>query len=60
MGIDVTAFGLPNVLTSYKRKRERECGKKPPRKDIGYNVLPDVKRIGRLKAVTSIPILQVY
>ena len=32
-------------------------GKKPPRKEIGYRVFPDANRIGRPKAVTSIPIL---
>ena len=35
------------------KEKEREGGKKPPRKDAGY----DVNRIGRPKAVTSIPIL---
>ena len=38
-------------------EREREEGKKPHRKDIGYRVFPDINRIGRPKAVTYIPIL---
>ena len=57
MGIDNTAFGLPILLTSYQREIEREGGKKPPRKEMGYRVFPDVNRIGRPKVVTSIPIL---
>ena len=36
---------------------KREGGKKPPRKEMGYKVFPNVNRIGRPKAVTSIPIL---
>ena len=38
------------------REREREGGKKPFRKEMGYRIFPDVYRIGRPKAVTSIPI----
>ena len=57
MGIDVTAFGLPFLLTSYARERKRERGKKPPRKELGYRIFPDVNRIGRPKAITSILIL---
>ena len=57
MGIDVTAFGLPFLLTSWWREREREGGKISPKKDMEYRVFPDVKRIGKPKAVTSIPIL---
>ena len=34
-----------------------EGGKKSPRKEMGYMIFPDVNRIGRPKAVTSIPIL---
>ena len=34
-----------------------EGGKKTPRKEMGYRVFPDVNRIARPKAVTSIPIL---
>ena len=30
---------------------------KPSRKEMGYRVFPDVNRIGRLKAMTFIPIL---
>ena len=43
MGIDVTAFGLSILLTSRYRDRER--------------VFNDVNRLGRPKAVPSIPIL---
>ena len=53
MGIDVTAFGLPILMTSLQRKREKEgeWGKKI------YRVFSDVNRIGKPKAVISIPIL---
>ena len=57
MGIDVTAFGLPILLTSQQREREKEGGKKLPRKGMGCRVFPDVDRTGRSKAVTSLPIL---
>ena len=59
MGIDVIAFGLPILLTSYWRERDWEGGKKPPRKEMGYIVFLNVNNnmIGRPKAVTSIPIL---
>ena len=56
MGIDVTAFGLPILLKSEKREREMEGEKKPPRKEMGYKLFPDVNRTGRPKPVTSIPI----
>ena len=58
MGINVTAFGLPILFTSWLREREREGGKKPPRKEMGFRIFPDVNRKGRLKAVTYIPIFQ--
>ena len=59
MGIDVIAFGLPILLTSYWRERDWEGGKKPPRKEMGYIVFLNVNNnmIGMPKAVTSIPIL---
>ena len=37
-----------------------EGGKEPLRKEMGYRVFPDINRIGRPKAVTSIPILLGY
>ena len=37
--------------------REKEGGKKSHRKEMGYRLFPDVNRIGRPKAVPSIPIL---
>ena len=53
MGIDVTAFGLPFLLTKEKGKE----GKKPPRKEMRYRVFSDVNGIGRPKTVISIPFL---
>ena len=53
IGIDVTAFDLPILLTSQQRER---IGK-GERKEMGYKIFPDVTRIGRPKAVTFIPIL---
>ena len=44
---------LFDVIADGKRK---ERGKETPRKEMGYRVFPDVNRIGRPKAVTSIPI----
>ena len=48
MGINVTAFGLLffKILVEVKN---REGGKKPPRKEIGYRVFPDVNRKGKPK-----------
>ena len=37
-------------------EREREGGKNPPRKKMGYRVFPDVNSIGWPKVATSIPI----
>ena len=53
MWIDFPALGLPiDVIVE-----GMEGGKKPRRKEMGYRVFPDVNRISRPKAVTSIPIL---
>ena len=53
---DVTALPiyLFDVIADGKRKGR---GKETPRKERGYRVFPDVNRISRLKAVTSIPVL---
>ena len=57
MGINVTAFGLRVLLTSYQRERGREGGKILSREEMEYEVFYDVNRIGTSKVVTSIPIL---
>ena len=54
MGMNVIAFGLPILLTSLKREKGREGGKKHPRKEMGYRIFPEVNRIGRPNVVTSI------
>ena len=53
---DVTDLGL-SIYWRHSRGKKRKGGKKPPRKEIVYRVFPDVNRIGRPNAVTSIPIL---
>ena len=40
----------------HSRGKEKGNGKKP-RKEMGYNLIIEVNKKGRLKAVTSIPIL---
>ena len=57
MGINVTSFGLPILLTSLQMEREREGERNLLRKEMGYRVFFDVNRIGRPKAVTYILIL---
>ncbi len=47
-----------NVMVEGKSKRK--AGKNPPRKEMEYRGFPDVNRIGRPKAVTSIPMLLGY
>ena len=58
MGIDVTAFGLPIPLASEKTLLPHllsRAGYFPP--SLSLSLYYDVNKIGKPKAVTSIPIL---
>ena len=55
MELVVTAFGVPILLTSWKKGK-----RKGRRKEMGYRVFPGVNRIGRPKAMTSLSILPRY